>query len=196
MASTRSSRTSKPERPIHVQCSMVSTPAATAAAMPSVPWACAATGNPELRASATIRLSSSGVNCACQLAGPPLVMPPPVAMTLMRSTPAAALRRTAVRIASLPWTSPPMNQQCPPGTVSGVPADSSRGPGTRPAAISSRRRTASPPRSPRSRAVVTPVASNRPAGRPSRRRARRPRLPAGRPRGRDRRRARDGRGHR
>jgi hypothetical protein len=88
-------------------------------------------------------------------------MPPPVAITLMTSAPCSMLRRTTSRIASAPSASPPRNQQCPPGAVTGVPAARMQGPGSRPPAMSSRRRTASPSRSPRSRTVATPEPSSR-----------------------------------
>ena len=142
----------------HVQCSMVLTPAATARLMPSRPWACAATAMSTRRASATITASCSVLNCAYHGAEP-LVMNPPVAMTLIRSAPCLWWVRTIRRRSSSLSASPPMNQQCPPVTVTGGPAATSRGPRARPDAIASRTTTLKNERAPRSRAVVTPTPS-------------------------------------
>ncbi len=68
------------------QCSIVVTPASTARRMPSMPWACAATGLPTRLASSTITASWAVLNCAYQGADP-AVMKPPVDITLITSTP-------------------------------------------------------------------------------------------------------------
>jgi len=108
--------------------------------MPSRPWACAATGLPIRLASVTITASWSAVNWAYQGAEP-AVMNPPVAMTLIRSAPRLWWVRTMRRRSSSLSASPPMNQQCPPVTVTGGPAATSRGPRARPAAMASRTTT-------------------------------------------------------
>ena len=119
---------------------MVSTPAATARRMPSVPWAWAATRLPSRWASSTAARSWPSVNWANQGAEP-AVMNPPVDITLMRSTPALWWRRTVRRTSSSVSHSPPMNQQCPPVTVSGEPAVTSRGPRAMPDRTASRTTT-------------------------------------------------------
>ena len=73
---------------------MVSIPAATARASPSVPWAWAATWRPRRWASSAIaRRSSTGYWARPTLL--PGVIPPPVAQTLMKSAPSLTSRRTA-----------------------------------------------------------------------------------------------------
>ena len=67
-------------------CSMESTPALTAALIPSVPWACAATLRSSIWAVSTAVLSSSVLYC-CAPAVSPTEMTPPVAQILMRSAP-------------------------------------------------------------------------------------------------------------
>jgi len=119
----------------------VLTPAATARRMPSMPWAWAATGMSTRRASSTITVSWAVVNWAYQGADP-LVMNPPVAMTLIRSAPCLWWVRTTRRRSSSLSASPPMNQQCPPVIVTGLAATTIRGPRARPPAMASRTATA------------------------------------------------------
>jgi hypothetical protein len=123
------------------QCSIVVTPAATARRMPSVPWAWAATGMSTRRASAATSASCAVVNWAYQGAEP-VVMNPPVAMTLIRSAPCLWWVRTRRRRSSSLSASAPMNQQWPPVTVTGLAATTSRGPRASPLAMASRTATA------------------------------------------------------
>ena len=67
------------------------------------------------------------------------VMLPPLAITLMTSTPRATRSRTAWRTPSGPSTSPPRNQQCPLVVVIGGPEATMRGPTSLPARNQSRR---------------------------------------------------------
>jgi hypothetical protein len=78
---------------------MPSTPASRAARIAPVPWACAVTGRPRRCASSTITVSCSGVNWATSW-WVPGVMVPPLAITLMTSTPRSARSRAAARSAS------------------------------------------------------------------------------------------------
>ena len=105
-----------------------------------MPCACAATGLSTRLASSTTTASCPVVNWAYQGADP-LVMNPPVDMTLIRSTPCLWWVRTIRRRSSSLSASPPRNQQCPPVTVIGLAATISRGPRARPAAIASRTAT-------------------------------------------------------
>ena len=66
-----------------------------------------------------------------------------------------------MRTSSAVSHSAPMNQQCPPVTVSGRPAVTRRGPRAMPEAMASRTVTSRNERAPRSRAVVTPTLSRR-----------------------------------
>ena len=153
------SEPNSPSGPANEQCSMVSTPAATARAIPSLPCACAATRLPSRCASPVTALSSAGVNWANQGAEP-VVMKPPVDMTLIRSAPILWCSRTMRRSSSAEPHSPPMNQQWPPVGVSGRPAVTSRGPSAVPRAMASRTAISRKARAPRSRAVVTPARSS------------------------------------
>ena len=141
------------------QCSSVVTPASTARRMPSMPCTWAATGLSTRAASSTITASCAAVNWAYQGADP-VVMNPPVDMTLIRSAPRLWWVRTMRRRSSSLSASPPMNQQCPPVTVIGRAATTIRGPRARPAAMASRTTTSRYARAPRSRAVVTPTPSS------------------------------------
>ena len=122
------------------QCSSVLTPASTARWMPSMPCACAATGLSTRAASSTITASCAVLNCAYHGADPD-VMNPPVDITLIRSVPCLWWVRTSRRRSSSLSASPPMNQQCPPVTVTGLPDTTSRGPRARSAAMASRTST-------------------------------------------------------
>ncbi len=103
----------------HEQCSMQSNPASTARSMPSVPMACVVMGMPHLCASSA-KASISACEYRPSHTCVPAVMKPPVAMALTRSAPSALRLRTSSRHPSTPAHSPPMEQACPPGTVSGA----------------------------------------------------------------------------
>lgn len=103
-----------------LQCSMPSTPAATACSMALSQWAWAVTGRPAACASATIRSISQSVNWVATISVPGVDIPP-LAMTLIRSAPRSTCWRTVWLIASGPSTTPPRKWQCPAGTVIGGP---------------------------------------------------------------------------
>ncbi len=145
--------------PANEQCSMVSTCAATAWVIPSLPCACAATRLPSRWAPSPPPSSSAGLNCADQ-GGAPSVMNPPVDMTLTKSAPILWCSRTIRRRSSAVSHSPPMNQQCPPVGVSGRAAVSSRGPSAIPLTVAAATAMSRKDRAPRSRAVVTPAESS------------------------------------
>lgn len=110
----------------NVQCSMPSTPAATAAAIPAVACACAVTGRPTCSAAATAA-SWPLPYCGCH-GSDAVVTNPPVAITLIQSAPRAARSCTASTSSSTLSATPPRNQQCPPLRVNGGPETTSSGP--------------------------------------------------------------------
>ena len=83
-------------------------------------------------------------------------VPPPVAITLMKSTPAWCMRRTARRTAVSPSASFCRNQQWPPVVVSGAPAVITRGATSRPSRTACATGMITSARPPQSRTVVTP----------------------------------------
>ena len=131
IASTTSGLAATPASVRNVQCSIPSTLAATAAAMPAVAWACAVTGKPTRWAASTTAASWPSSYCG-RHGSVPTVVKPPVAMILTQSTPRAARSRTASTSASVSSASPPRYQQCPPRRVNGGPETSSSGPASAP----------------------------------------------------------------
>ncbi|SFM80733.1 hypothetical protein SAMN05216207_100332 [Pseudonocardia ammonioxydans] len=121
-----------------------------------MPWAWAATVSPCVAACSTTSRSCATVYCDWNSLGPPGVIWPPPAITLIRSEDTAH-ESMAARISASVSAMPPRNQQCPPETVSGVPAARMRGVGAEETARSWSRTSATTPwASPRSRTVVQP----------------------------------------
>ena len=88
------------------QCSIVSTRATVALMTPGVPWQWAETRLLRRCASLTRVIISCWENCS-RRGFVPGVMPPPVAITLMKSAPAFTCARTARLISVSPSTSTP-----------------------------------------------------------------------------------------
>ena len=101
-------------------CSMVVMPASIASAMPVEPCACAAVRRPAFVASSTAARISSSVSCG-EPGSTPGVITPPVAMSLMTSTPALSCSRTALRTSSGPSASRPTKLPWPPVMHTGAP---------------------------------------------------------------------------
>ena len=78
----------------NVPCSIVRTPAASAAMMPGLPWQCAATTRSASPATSTIARSSASVNC-WWIGSSISDSTPPEAHTLMTFAPARSCSRTA-----------------------------------------------------------------------------------------------------
>ena len=85
---------------------MESIPAYKAFLIPCKPWACVAVFLPALCASSIMTFISSTLNWALP-GSTPLVITPPVAIILMRSTPLFSCVRTAFKQPSLPSASIP-----------------------------------------------------------------------------------------
>ena len=123
----------------------------------------AATGTSRLCASSTAAAISSIVSCgwpACR----PVVIIPPVAISLIEVAPLRRFLRVARRTASGPSACRPIHQPCPPVIVMTRPLASMCGPAISPAAMSAASSIGISPGPPTSRIVVTPartVASSR-----------------------------------
>ncbi len=133
----RLSGASTPSADMKVACSIPSIPAATASAIDRALCACAVTGRPRRCASATMARRTSTPNWG-RYGSEPGVMFPPLAITLITSTPRSLRSRTAVLAAAAPSTSPPRKWQWPPGLVIGGPEARIVGIGSGPAAWSRR----------------------------------------------------------
>ena len=133
---------------------MPSKPAATQRSMPSVPCAWALARSPRRWASWVIACSSARPYWAARGLVPRV--PPPVAITLMKSAPALCMRRTARRTPSSPSASFSRNQQWPPVDVIGAPPVTIRGPTSRPSRTARATGRITSVRPPQSRRVVMP----------------------------------------
>ena len=153
----RTSGTSHPISP----CSSVSTPASTESRIPSEPSACEATLKPSRCVSSTIASISARVSWVGPTSSSATVSAP-VDMILTKSAPWRICSRTALRISSGPSASRYMPGKVrPPGQLAATiwPHSTSRGPGTSPRSIASRRSNSERPKLPRSRTVVMPPSS-------------------------------------
>ena len=108
-------------------CSIESTPAYKAFLIPWSPCACVAVFLPALWASSTIIFISFILNCALP-GSTPLVITPPVAIILIKSTPALSCVRTAFKQASFPSASIPSCHPWPPVIHMTLPAQYIWGP--------------------------------------------------------------------
>ena len=123
-AATRSSRSSVspgPPSAMPLKCSIPSTPPARAASIPATEWACARTRRPTSCAASTITRRSSAAYWAPNMSVP-AVRKPPLAITLITSTPRSWWSATAARSSSWVAAVQPRKWQCPPGVVIGGPA--------------------------------------------------------------------------
>src|SRR5881409_3438678 len=100
-------------------CSIDVTPARTAALIPAVPCACAATRRSSCVAVSTIARISSSLYC-CTPAESVRDSTPPVAQILMTSAPYLTAYRTALRTSSTPSATPTSAPpSCPPPSANG-----------------------------------------------------------------------------